>query len=68
MGWFTTFSVERGFMGFFVMFILLIVVIKLHQRAALKKRVKAAYDFRKPNIHGVRKVADNAQLRKAGLL
>jgi len=58
----------EGLVGAIILFVLLMLVVSSHQKAARKKRIKEAYKFNRDPIHGVRKTASRDQLKKAGLL
>ena len=50
------------------LFILFLVVGCVLDVRAGRKRIKKAYTWDKPNIHGQRKFATDEELKKAGLL
>jgi hypothetical protein len=49
-------------------FIVLIWLAVASENAARKKRIREAYHFNPPNIHGTRKCATEKELKKAGML
>lgn len=50
-----------------IVFPIVMIVVIVHQRAARRKQMKAAYEFAPANVHGGARLAHNDDLRDAGL-